>query len=109
MDWLCKYILGPLLLTGILIALFESINPPSWPREAVGYELLACWVVIAAILGREMVKEEEREKQEAKRREEEAARMDMEKYLADLHSKEQVELEKHRLTLEAQRPKQVGD
>ena len=106
MDWLCKYILGPLLLTGILIALFESINPPSWPREAVGYELLACWVVIAAILGREMVKEEEREKQEAKRREEEAAKTEMDKFHAELRSKEQVELEKHRLTLEAQRPKQ---
>ena len=95
MDWLCKYILGPLLLTGVLIALFESINPPSWPSEAVGYELLACWVVIAAILGRGM------EKDEARQKEEEAKRFE-----AELRSKEQVELEKHRLTLEAQRSKQ---
>lgn len=29
MDSLCKYILGPLLVTFILIALFESINPPT--------------------------------------------------------------------------------
>lgn len=95
LDKLCKYVLGPLLLTGILIALFESINPPSWPREAVGYELLACWVVIAAILGRGMEKDEARQKEEEARR-----------FEAELRSKEQVELEKHRLTLEAQRSKQ---
>lgn len=95
LDNLCKYVLGPLLLTGILIALFESINPPSWPRSAVGWELLACWVVIAGILGRDMIKQEEREKQEAAKR-----------FEAELRSKEQVELEKHRLTLEAQRTKQ---
>lgn len=95
LDNLCKYVLGPLLLTGILIALFESINPPSWPKEAVGWELFACWVVIAAILGRDMVKEEKRQKEEEARR-----------FEAELRSKEQVELEKHRLTLEAQRSKQ---
>jgi hypothetical protein len=32
--------------------------------------------------------------------------MEMEKYLVNMRSKEQIELEKHRLTLEAQRPKQ---
>jgi hypothetical protein len=44
-------------------------------------------------------KEEEQKKKDA-------ATMEMEKHLAELRSKEQVELEKHRLTLEAQRPKQ---
>jgi hypothetical protein len=106
MDFLCKYFIGPLILTGILIGVFETINPKSWPKEAVGGELLVCWVVIAAILGRDMSKKEEQEKQEAKRREEEAAKAAMEKLHAELRSKEQVELEKHRLTLEAQRPKQ---
>jgi hypothetical protein len=106
MNSLCKYFLGPLLLTGILIAVFESVNPKSWPKHAVGLELVACWVVIAAILGRDMVKEEERQREEAKRREEEAAKTEMDKFHAELRSKEQVELEKHRLTLEAQRPKQ---
>ena len=105
MDFLCKWFLGPMVLTGILIAVFESVNPKSWPREAVGGELLACWVVIAAILGGDMVKKEEREKEDAKRREEEA-KAAMDKFHAELRSKEQVELEKHRLTLEAQRPKQ---
>jgi hypothetical protein len=94
MDWVWKF-LGSVVLTGILIGVFESINPPSWPKEAVLGELLACWVVIAAILGREMEKEEKRQK------EEEARRFD-----AELRSKEQVELEKHRLTLEAQQSKQ---
>jgi hypothetical protein len=89
------YFLGSVLLTGILIGVFETINPRSWPKEAVAGELLACWVVIAAILGRNMTKEEERQKAE------EARRFD-----AELRSKEQVEMEKHRLTLEAQRPKQ---
>lgn len=106
MEFLCKWFLGPLILTGLLIALFESINPHSWPKEAVAFELAGCWVVIAAILGRDMVKEEERQREEAKRREEEAAKMEMEKYLINIRSREQVELEKHRLTLEAQRPKQ---
>jgi hypothetical protein len=50
------YFLGPLFLTGLLIALFESINPSSWPRSAVGWELAACWFVIFAILGRDMAK-----------------------------------------------------
>ena len=58
-------------------------------------ELLACYVVIAVVLGREMEKEEKRQK------EEEARRFD-----AELRSKEQVELEKHRLSLEAQQSKQ---
>ena len=93
------YFLGSVMLTGILIGVFETINPHSWPKEAVAGELLACWVVIAAILGREMAKEEEQKKKDA-------AKMEMEKHLAELRSKEQVELEKHRLTLEAQRPKQ---
>jgi hypothetical protein len=106
MDKLCKYFLGPMLLTGILIGVFETINPRSWPKGAVGVELAACWIVIAAILGKDMVKEEERQREEAKRREEEAAKMEMEKYLINMRSREQVELEKHRLTLEAQRPKQ---
>lgn len=106
MEFVCKWFLGPLVLTSVLIAVFESINPPSWPRAAVGFELLGCYVVIAAILGRDMVKKEERERQEAKRREEEAVRMEMDKFQAELRSKEQVELEKHRLTLEAQRSKQ---
>lgn len=106
MDFLCKYFLGPLILTGVLIGVFETINPRSWPKEAVAFELIGCWVVIAAILGRDMVKEEERQRQEAKCREEEAAKVEMEKYLVNMRSREQVELEKHRLTLEAQRPKQ---
>lgn len=46
-----------------------------------------------------MAKEEERQMQEAKRREEDAAKMEMEKFHAELRSKKQVELEKHRLTL----------
>jgi hypothetical protein len=53
-----------------------------------------------------MVKEEERQRQEARRREELEAKAAMEKFHAELRSKEQVELEKHLLTLEAQRPKQ---
>ncbi len=106
MEFLCKWFLGPVVLTGILIAVFESVNPKSWPKEAVAGELLACWVVIAAILGREMTKKEERERQDAKRHEEEVAKTEMDKFHAELRSKEQVELEKHRLTLEAQRPKQ---
>ena len=99
MEFVCKWFLGPLVLTFVLIGVFESVNPPSWPKAAVGFELLGCYVVIAAILGRDMVKQEERERQDA-------AKMEMEKHLAELRSKEQVELEKHRLTLEAQRPKQ---
>lgn len=95
METLCKYVLGPMVLTFVLIGVFESINPPSWPKGAIVGELVACWVVIAAILGREMEKEEKRQK------EEEARRFD-----AELRSKEQVELEKHRLTLEAQQSKQ---
>lgn len=106
MNFFCKYFIGPMVLTGILIGVFETINPRSWPKEAVGFELLGCWIVIAAILGKGMVKEEERQKEEAKRREEEAAKTEMDKFHAELRSKEQVELEKHRLTLEAQRPKQ---
>jgi uncharacterized membrane protein YbhN (UPF0104 family) len=94
-DWICKYFLAPIVVTFILTGVFEAINPPSWPKGAVIGELLACWVVIAAILGREMEKEEKRQK------EEEARRFD-----AELRSKEQVELEKHRLTLEAQQSKQ---
>jgi hypothetical protein len=104
MNLACKFF-GSMVLTLILIGVFESINPPSWPKEAVAGELMACWFVIAAILGREMVKEEERQRQEANRREEEA-KAAMEKFHAELRSREQVELEKHRLTLEAQRPKQ---
>ncbi len=95
MEKLCKYVLGPLVLTFVLIGVFESINPPSWPKEAIAGELLACYVVIAVVLGREMEKEEKRQK------EEEARRFD-----AELRSKEQVELEKHRLTLEAQQSRQ---
>ncbi len=95
MDKLCKYFLAPIVVTFILTGVFEAINPPSWPKGAIVGELLACYVVIAAILGREMEKEEKRQK------EEEARRFD-----AELRSKEQVELEKHRLTLEAQRSKQ---
>lgn len=95
MEKLCKYVLGPLVLTFVLIGVFESINPPSWPKGAIVGELLACYVVIAVVLGREMEKEEKRQK------EEEARRFD-----AELRSKEQVELEKHRLTLEAQQSKQ---
>lgn len=106
MEKLCKYFISPLLVTFLLIALFESVNPRSWPKYAMGFELAACWIVIAAILGKDMVKEEERQKEEAKRREDEAAKMEMDKFHAELRSKEQVELEKHRLTLEAQRPKQ---
>jgi hypothetical protein len=106
MESLGKYFLGPLLVTFLLIALFESINPPTWPKKAVALELAGCWVVIAAILGRNMAKDEERQMQEAKRREEDAAKIEMEKFQAELRSKEQVELEKHRLTLETQRPKQ---
>ena len=106
MKSLCTYFLGSVLVTCLLIALFESINPRTWPKGAVGIELAACWLVIAAIGGRNMVKEEERQKQEAKRREEEAAKMEMDKFHAELCSKEQVELEKYRITLEAQRPKQ---
>lgn len=106
MNALCKYFLAPLLVTFLLIALFESVNPRSWPKHAVGFELAACWLVIAAIGGRNMVKEEERQRQEPKRREEEAAKTEMDKFHAELRSKEQVELEKHRLTLEAQRLKQ---
>lgn len=106
MEFLCKWFLGPLVLTGILIGVFESVNPPSWPKAAVGGELLACWIVIAAILGRDMTQKEEREREDAKHREEEEAKAAMEKFQAELRSKEQLELEKHRLTLEAQRPKQ---
>lgn len=91
METLCKYFLAPVVVTFVLIGLFESVNPPSWPKGAVAGELFACWVIIAAILGRNMTKEEERQKAE------EARRFD-----AELRSKEQVELEKHRLTLEAQ-------
>lgn len=107
MDFLCKYFFGPMILTFILTGVFETINPKSWPKEAVVGELLVCWVVIAAILGKDMVKKEEQEKEEAKRREEEAAKLEMEKFLINMRSKEQVELEKHRLSLEAQRGKQV--
>jgi hypothetical protein len=106
MEFLCKWFLGPIVLTGILIGVFESVNPPSWPKAALGGELLACWVVIAAILGGDMAKKEEQQRQDAKHREEEEAKAAMEKFHAELRSKEQVELEKHRLTLEAQRPKQ---
>jgi hypothetical protein len=106
MDWLCKYVLAPIVVTFILTGVFEAINPPSWPKGAVIGELLACWVLMAAYLGREMEKEEEQERQEAKRREDAAAKMEMDKFQAELHSKEQVELEKHRLTLEAQGSKQ---
>jgi hypothetical protein len=106
MEFLCKWFLGPIVLTGILIGVFESVNPKSWPRAAVGFELLGCWVVIAAILGGDMAKKEEREREDAKRREEEEAKAAMEKFHAELRSKEQVELEKHRLTMDAQRPKQ---
>ena len=95
MDKLCKYFLAPIVVTFILTGVFEAINPPSWPKGAIVGELLACYVVIAVVLGREMEKEEKRQK------EEEARRFD-----AELRSKEQVELEKHRLTLEAQRSKQ---
>jgi hypothetical protein len=95
MDKLCKYVLAPIVVTFILTGVFEAINPPSWPKGAIVGELLACYVVIAVILGREMEKEEKRQKQE------EARRFD-----AELRSKEQVELEKHRLTLEAQQSKQ---
>jgi hypothetical protein len=105
MDSLWRF-LGSIMLTLILIGVFESINPPSWPKEAMVGELAACWLVIACILGREMVKEEERQRQEAKRREEAEAKAAMEKFHAELRCKEQVELEKLRLTLEAQRPKQ---
>jgi cell shape-determining protein MreC len=106
MNSLCRYFFGSVLVTCLLIALFESVNPRTWPKQAVGWELAACWLVIAAIGGHNMVKEEERQKQEAKRREEETAKTEMDKFHAELRSKEQVELEKHRLTLEAQRPKQ---
>ena len=92
MDFLCKYFLGPLLLTGILIGVFEIINPKSWPKHAVGVELAACWFILLAGLGRNQAQEEKERK---------AA--EMEKFLAELRSKEQVELEKHRLTLEAQK------
>ena len=95
MEKLCKYFLGPIVVTFVLIGVFESINPPSWSKGAIVGELVACYVVIAVVLGREMEKEEKRQK------EEEARRFD-----AELKSKEQVELEKHRLTLEAQRSKQ---
>lgn len=95
MDKLCKYFLGPIVVTFVLTGVFEAINPPSWPKGAVIGELVACWMVIAVVLGREMEKEEKRQK------EEEARRFD-----AELKSKEQVELEKHRLTLEAQQSKQ---
>jgi hypothetical protein len=106
METLCKYFLAPVVVTFVLIGLFESVNPPSWPKGAIAGELFACWLVIAAIGGHNMVKEEERQRQEAKRREEEAAKTEMDKFHAELRSKEQIELEKHRLTLEAQRPKQ---
>lgn len=106
MNSLGKYFLAPLVLTFVFIGLFESINPPSWPKEAIGYELFACWIVMAAILGRRMTKDEEELKQEAKRREEEAAKMEMEMYLVNMRSQAEVELEKHRLTLEAQAPRQ---
>jgi hypothetical protein len=58
------YFFGSVMLTGILIGVFETINPHSWPKEAVAGELLACWVVIAAILGREMAKEGNRSRVE---------------------------------------------
>lgn len=95
MDKLCKYVLAPIVVTFVLTGVFDAINPPSWPKGAIVGELLACYVVIAVVLGREMEKEEKRQK------EEEARRFD-----AELRSKEQVELEKHRLTLEAQQSKQ---
>ena len=85
------YFFGSVVITGVLIAVFESINPSSWPRGAVLFELLGCYVVIAAILGKDMARKEEQERQDAQRRDEEAAKL---------------ELEKHRLTLEAQRSKQ---
>lgn len=95
MDSFCKYILGPLVLGFVLTGVFEAINPPSWPKGAVLGELLGCYLFVAVLLGWEKGKEEMRQKAE------EARRFD-----AELRSKEQVELEKHRLTLETQQSKQ---
>jgi hypothetical protein len=60
MDKLCKYFLALIVVTFILTGVFEAINPPSWPKGAIVGELLACYVVIAVVLGKEMEKEEKR-------------------------------------------------
>ena len=91
MYTLLRYGVGGLLYTFLLGVLFDSINPASWPKSAVGFEVAGCWVFIALILGREDAKEKKRQEQ-----------TEMERHLTELHSKEKVELEKHRLTLAAQ-------
>lgn len=91
MYTLLRYGVGGLLYTVFMGVLFDSINPDSWPKSAVGFEVAGCWVFIALILGREDGKEKKRQEQ-----------MEVERHLAELHSKEKVELEKHRLTLTAQ-------
>jgi hypothetical protein len=94
-DSICKYSIAPIVVSVILAGVFQAINPPSWPKGALIGELVVCWVLMAAYLGNEL------EKEEKEKKEEEARRFD-----AELRSKEQVELEKHRLTLEAQQSKQ---
>ena len=91
MYTLLRYGVGGLLYTFLLAVLFDSINPASWPKSAVGFEVAGCWVFVALILGREDAKEKKRQEQ-----------MEVERHFAELHSKEKVELEKHRLTLAAQ-------
>ncbi|HVX13354.1 MAG TPA: hypothetical protein VHC22_19370 [Pirellulales bacterium] len=91
MNTLIRYAIGGLIASFVLIALFESINPKSWPRSAVGFELAGCFIVFAAIMGRQEAKEKKQEEQR-----------ETDKHFAELRSKERVELEKHRMTLEAQ-------
>ncbi len=70
---------------------------------------MSCWAAgqsSASLQGVFARREKKCQEEAQKRCEEEAAKTEMEKFLAELHSKEQVEVEKHRLTLEAQRPKQ---
>ena len=102
MYTLLRYGVGGLLYTFLLGVLFDSINPASWPKSAVGFELAGCLLVFAVIMGFDVYKDELRQRQEAKEREEATAKTEMEKFLAELHSKEKLELGKHRLALAAQ-------
>ena len=91
MYTLLRYGVGGLLYSYLLIVLFESINPPSWPKSAVWFELAGCWVFVVAILAMSEVREKRLQAQREK-----------DKHLAELRSKMLLELEKHRMTLEAQ-------
>ncbi len=51
MDKLCKYFLGPIVVTFVLTGVFVAINPPSWPKGAVIGELRAT-LAPEAIAGR---------------------------------------------------------